>query len=210
MTYRLGLDLGTNSIGWAAIALNDAGRPCGLLDIGVRIFSDGRNPKDKTSLAVMRRMPRGARRRRDRYLKRRQRLMQALVQNGLMPRAESARKALEKLDPYRLRAEALDRELTPHELGRALFHLDQRRGFKSNRKTNSLDDDIGVTRAEISELARRIEVSGSRTLGEYLYRRHRKGKSVRARPGAGLYPNRAMYEIEFDAIRGAQGPPTIT
>ncbi len=50
--YRLGLDLGTNSIGWAAIRLDEKGEPCGLLDMGVRIFSDGRNPQSKASNAV--------------------------------------------------------------------------------------------------------------------------------------------------------------
>ena len=39
--YRLGLDLGTNSIGWAAVILDDKNDPCGVLDMGVRIFPDG-------------------------------------------------------------------------------------------------------------------------------------------------------------------------
>ena len=41
--------------------------------------------------------------------------------------------------PYRLRAEALSRKLEPHELGRALYHLAQRRGFLSNRKSLKKD-----------------------------------------------------------------------
>src|SRR5690348_9548161 len=43
--YRLGLDLGANSIGWCALRLADDGTPCGLLDMGVRVYPDGRNPK---------------------------------------------------------------------------------------------------------------------------------------------------------------------
>ena len=42
--YRLGLDMGTNSIGWAAVKLDTDDKPCGILDMGVRIFPDGRNP----------------------------------------------------------------------------------------------------------------------------------------------------------------------
>ena len=61
MKYRLGLDLGTNSIGWAAVELDNAVEPCGVLDMGVRIFPDGRNPTDKTSNAVQRRLARGQR-----------------------------------------------------------------------------------------------------------------------------------------------------
>jgi CRISPR-associated endonuclease Csn1 len=205
--YRLGIDLGTNSLGWAAIKLGEEGNPCGILDMGVRIFSDGRNPKDGSSLAVQRRLPRGQRRRRDRYLQRRAELMDALVALGLMPSEDDERKALEELDPYALRARALDHPLTPFELGRALFHLDQRRGFKSNRKSDGDDEnEAKKTRAEIDELRRRIAESGARTLGEFLVRRQKKGKAVRARPGVGLYPDRALYEDEFDAIRENQEP----
>lgn len=39
MTTRLGLDIGTNSIGWCLYE-GDA-----IKDIGVRIFSDGRDPR---------------------------------------------------------------------------------------------------------------------------------------------------------------------
>ena len=58
---RLGLDIGTNSIGWCLI--EDDRR---IVDIGVRIFSDGRDPQSGTSLAVDRREARAARRRRSR------------------------------------------------------------------------------------------------------------------------------------------------
>ena len=208
--YRLGLDMGTNSIGWTAIKLSKDGEPYGTLDMGVRIFPDGRNPTDKASNAVNRRVARGQRRRRDRYLLRRKDLIGALVEYGLMPEDKGERDRIandNKLyPPYELRARALDRPLEAFELGRAIFHLAQRRGFKSNRKSDGGDEnEAGKTRADISELRRRMEESGARTLGEYMARRLRKGKSVRARPDiVGLYPERAMYEEEFDRIRDAQ------
>ncbi len=205
--YRLGLDVGTNSIGWAAVSLDGKENPCGVLDMGVRIFSDGRNPQDGTSNAVKCRIPRGQRKRRDRYLKRRTELIERLTEYGLMPRDDDERKALAGLDPYELRAKALDCPLKPHELGRALFHLDQRRGFKSNRKAGGEDEnEAKKTRGQIDELRSRINESEARTLGEFLARRRKKSKSVRARPESGLYPDRAMYESEFDAIREAQEP----
>ena len=202
--YRLGLDVGTNSIGWAAICLDDSGDPSGVLDMGVRIFPDGRKLTDKTSRAVDRRLARGQRRRRDRYLKRRSELMEALVEFGLMPVDKNERQALESVDPYSLRARAIDEPLSPAELGRAIFHLNQRRGFKSNRKAAA--DDESETRADISELRQGIEDSGARTLGEFLAWRHEERETVRARPGMGLYPDRAMYEMEFDRIRLSQEP----
>ena len=205
--YRLGLDLGTNSIGWAAVRLADNGEPCGVSGMGVRIFPDGRDAQSETSNAVSRRTARGQRRRRDRYLKRRGELMQALIDFGLMPPEENERKELQRLDPYVLRARALDQPLEPFELGRALFHLDQRRGFKSNRKAGGNDNSENTKISErISELRRSIEGSGARTLGEFMAWRHENRDTVRARPESDLYPERAMYQEEFDTIRKAQEP----
>ena len=55
MTTRLGLDIGTNSIGWC---LYDGDS---IRAIGSRIFSDGRDPKSGASLAVDRRDARAMR-----------------------------------------------------------------------------------------------------------------------------------------------------
>ncbi|MFQ5717790.1 MAG: type II CRISPR RNA-guided endonuclease Cas9, partial [Nitrospinales bacterium] len=216
--YRLGLDLGTNSIGWVLLLLNAEGRPKAILrrgeyvpGMGSRIFSDGRDPKSKTSLAVNRRDKRSARRRRWRYKRRRKILMNLLIRLGLMPKNKKERKELASLNPYELRAKALDKPLAPFELGRALFHLDQRRGFQSNRKTTSKEETKKID-PEISGLKKSIKDSGARTLGEFLYWRNKEGAGVRARPGENLYPTRDMYKAEFDAIREqqAQHHPKLT
>jgi len=221
--YRLGIDIGTNSLGWCALDLDHDGRPRNIRRIGVRIFSDGRDPQSGTSLAVDRRKARGARRRRDRFLDRRDALMRALVRHGLMPADAEQRKALETLDPYWLRALGLDEKLPPHHLGRAIFHLNQRRGFKSNRKTDrkQKDGDLKGMKGAITKLHDAIKESGARTLGEYLYVTFREGRSVRgsedgsvgahgavrARPHVvkgkneyDLYADRALYEQEFDQL----------
>ena len=212
--YRLGLDVGTNSIGWAAVELDDDDNPCGILRMGVRYFPDGRaRSRDKQSNAVKRRAARGQRRNRDRYLKRRDDLMRALIQFGLMPHDERARKALEQRDPYAIRARALDDRLEPHELGRAIFHLNQRRGFKSNRKAEKPDSKTGPIRTAVKELSQQISVSNARTLGEFLYRRRSKkdpdpvrfrnlGTEKQAKYE--IYPTREMVLAEFDAIWESQ------
>ena len=56
---RLGLDIGTNSIGWWLYATEN-GAITEVIDGGVRIFSDGRDPKSKASLAVDRRVARAS------------------------------------------------------------------------------------------------------------------------------------------------------
>ncbi len=170
MHTRLGLDIGTNSIGWWLYE-TDGDRIIGLLDGGVRIFSDGRDPKSGTSLAVDRRAARSMRRRRDRYLRRRAALMRKLAEAELMPDEPSQAKALEALDPHALRAAGLDQPLPLRHLGRALFHLNQRRGFKSNRKTDRGDNESGKIKDATARLDQAMMAKGARTYGEFLHMR---------------------------------------
>ena len=181
MRYRLGLDLGSTSIGWAMLRLDADNNPCAVIKAGVRIFSDGRNPKDGSSLAVTRRLARAMRRRRDRLLKRKQRMLGLLIKHGFFPADESERKALELLDPYELRARGLDQALEPGEFARAVFHINQRRGFKSNRKTDKKDNDAGALKSAISSVREALDSAGCRTVGEWLHKRKINGQSVRAR-----------------------------
>ena len=210
--YRLGLDLGTNSLGWCAVALDSEGKPSRFLRMGVRIFPDSRNPKDGSSLAAARRLARSMRRRRDRFLKRRQRLMRLMVEHGLMPADPDQRKQLRRLDPYELRRKGLDEALTPYQFGRVLFHLNQRRGFRSNRRADRrADDDSGKLKAAVRIVTEQMEKDGARTVGEWLAQRHAVRSPVRARlRGQGpksqyeLYVDRQMIEAEFDALWSAQ------
>lgn len=218
MGIRYAFDLGTNSLGFAvwrtAPGLTDyygPDAPSELLWSGVRLFKDGRNPKDQQSLAAMRRLPKQSRKRRDRFVLRRADLMKALVAAGLMPGEANERKVLETLDPYALRAAALDRALTPHELGRALFHLNQRRGFKSNRKTDRKDADKGKIATASQRLRDALKAQNCRTFGEFLWRRHQALQSTRIRmEGVGakalyeFYPTRDMIRDEFDKIWAEQ------
>ena len=142
--YRLGLDVGTNSLGWCVLQLDNEGEPCGVGGAGVRIFSQGRDNKSLATLAATRRKARSARRRRDRFKQRQNFLLRELTNAGLFPEAGPERRSLEQLNPLRLRADALTRGLELWEVGRALFHLNQRRGFKSNRKDQSEDARSGV------------------------------------------------------------------
>jgi len=213
--YRLALDVGATSIGWTALDLDPATlEPCGIRRMGVRVFPDGRDPKTAASLAADRRISRSARRRRDRFLQRQQRLMATLVRVGLMPDDPAARKALEREDPYGLRRDGLERPLSAHQLGRALFHLNQRRGFRSSRKADGGDPgEKGKIEQGIEALKVMIDQAGQPTLGAWLAWRRQAGQSVRARlEGAGakagypFYPSRALLLAEFQAIRAAQAP----
>jgi CRISPR-associated endonuclease Csn1 len=194
---RLGLDIGTNSIGWCLI--EDDRR---IVDIGVRIFSDGRDPQSGTSLAVDRREARSARRRRDRYIGRRSAFLEALVEHGLMPADADEAKLVAALDPYVLRSKALDEALTPHEIGRALFHLNQRRGFKSNRKAErKTGDDDGKIASGARALDQAMAEDGADTLGQFLARRETKRVRMDGEnQDYDFYPQRRHVEYEFQRI----------
>ncbi len=225
----LGIDLGSNSLGWCLI--ETAGEPCSgnvgrIIALGSRIFSDGRDPKSKASLAVDRRQARAARRRRERYVRRRTALLALLTKSGLMPADDQARKQLLRdtgdakggdvsMDVYALRAKALDHRLHPHQIGRILFQLDQRRGFKSNRRTDRGDNDAGKIATGVARLDMAMADQKARTYGEFLHQRRLNGQSVRTRlrpeaaegtsgDGYDFYPSRDLLEAEFDAICAAQ------
>ena len=85
---------------------------------------------------------------------------------------------LKSLNPYELRIKALDSKLEPYELGRALFNLSVRRGFKSNRKDGSREEtaekkpsDEIKTQADMqSHLEKAIKENNCRTITEFLYK----------------------------------------
>lgn len=219
MSYSLGLDIGTNSIGWCIIGYSDDGIADHIEAIGVRIFSDGRDPKSKSSLALARREKRAMRRSRDRFLRRRQALLNLLVKYDLLPKDRLERKQQELVNPYIARAAALDSALPLYQVGRCLFHLNQRRGFKSNRKTDKGDPESGKIAFATSKLRAAMSESEARTFGEFLAGRLRKGLPLRIRmrddegpekangeasEGYAFYPDRALLEEEFRSIWDAQ------
>lgn len=226
MIWRLSLDLGAGSIGWCALALDADGTPVSILATGVRLFGDGRAPsrgdQQGTPLAVERRAARAMRRRRDRFRQRQRALLKHLEKDGLFPASAEERRALEILDPFELRARALDAPLNLRELARALFHINQRRGFKSNRKTDrGAEDDAGKIATGIDRLRARMDEEGARTFGEFLHMRRASARSPNAIPsvrtrlrpeegenargdGYDFYPGRDLLEEEFDAIWEAQ------
>ena len=195
---RLGLDIGTNSIGWCLT--QDDGQ---IVDIGVRIFSDGRDPKSGASLAVDRRMARSMRRRRDRYLGRRSAFLETLIQHRLMPADADEARLVAAQDPYVLRARALEAQLEPYEIGRALFHLNQRRGFLSNRKAERAqkDGEDGKIASGAKALDHAMAEAEADTLGQFLAGRPEKRVRLNGESQEyDFYPQRRHIEYEFGLV----------
>lgn len=209
--YRFAFDMGETSLGWAVFQLND-GKPVGLVKSGVQLFSSGRDEKGN-SLAQVRRGPRGARRNQDRFLRRRKRLLAELEAAGLLPPPGAGRDALIKdTSPYDLRSRAAVERVSLHEFGRSLWHLSQRRGFKSNRKADTEPDENGKIAGGASRLRAMLEEEGYKTVGQFLAMRQAAAnpedrETVRVRLSEkeyAFYPQRAMAEEEFDHIWAEQ------
>lgn len=238
----LGLDLGTNSIGWALLAVDD-NQPVSIVDLGCRIFTRAVEEKTPIPKNAARRNSRLTRRVLQRRSARKKRMQNYLIKLGFLP--ETLRNNLspeiilnEIGDPYRLRAIALDAKLKPHELGRVLLHLTQRRGFLSNRKTilGDMIDDPDVLQVieemenaddvspevakeetafknDIKLLKDKIDKAGARTLGEYLAICHDGPcRRNRLRWGGHLRTDRQMYREELALIceQQAKHHPALT
>lgn len=208
MKYRFAFDMGATSIGWAVFEIEN-GR---LVDFGVRIFDDGRESKSKAALCVKRRNARGARRLVNRKHIMTKELIKTLLAMGLFPKDQEERKKLKLLNPYELRCKALDEKLEPVHLGRALFQLSKRKGFKSNRKDDK--EEGGKLKKGFQQLLDEMESKEARTYGEYLYKKHLECHNADLRLKntfndagkflGGLFPFREIYQNEFNAIWNKQ------
>lgn len=199
MPITLGLDLGPNSIGWALV--DDVENR--IIDTGVRVFPEGVDNFDtmkEKSRNEDRRIARSMRRQVLRRARRKARLKDALVRSGLFPENETEQEQLLATDPYALRARGIDpnaEPLKPHEIGRCLYHLNQRRGFLSNRKKDRGDKEVQGMLAEINALAATMESSGALSLGEHLAKQL---EAAPLDPIRGQHTHRQMLIDEFSQL----------
>lgn len=203
--YAIGLDIGITSVGWAALALDADENPCGILDFGSRIFTAAEQPKTGASLAAPRREARSARRRLRRHRHRNERIRNLIVSSGLLSKEELSQLFDGQLsDIYAVRVKALDTSVSRSELARIMLHLSQRRGFRSNRKGES-DQEDGKLLAAVNKNKERMGKNGYRTAGEMflkdpLFAEHKRNKG-------GNYiatVTRVMVEDEIRKIFSAQ------
>ena len=196
-----GFDMGSNSIGWCVQTIGENGITSEILGLGTRIFDNSRDAKTRVPLSVERRISRSASTRRDRQIMRTKHLCNLLRRYGLLPKQSGF--SLADRNPYKLRAKAVHEKIDLLGIGRAILHINKRRGFKSNRKADKKSGDsesLGM-KAGISRLRQEL---GDRTLGEFLYERRKSSQPVRMRAESikrknhyEIYAERSMYEEEF-------------
>lgn len=203
LNYRLGLDIGITSVGWSVINL-DKNR---IEDLGVRIFNAAEHPKTGVSLAAPRRLARGRRRLLRRKAYRVKRVKELAIEIGLINREELKTVFSDSLikDVWEARVEGLDRLLTREEFFKILVTYAKRRGFKSNRKNESNDKELGVLLTSINSNKEEIAETNSRTVGEYIYNKAKNSsdpyKGFRNKLGEySMCVSRAMIREEIDFL----------
>lgn len=246
MDKILGIDTGTNSLGWAVVEKTDEGYR--LLDKGSHIFQEGVSiAGDKEeSRAAARTAHRGVRVGYYRTRLRKIALLRVMSAAGLCPplsdaelkawrqqktypaneafRSWQATDDLSGINPYVFRSRCVHERLDMDEtgqrymLGRALYHIAQRRGFLSNRKDKTDDDNGGKENTEeskkskakgkadenddrkvkagISNLSKQMEAAGAEYLCDYFCQLYGSGQRIRSHYTARI----EHYKREFDAI----------
>lgn len=203
--YAIGFDIGITSVGWAVVALDSEDKPYGIINMGSRVFDAAEQPKTGASLAAPRREARSARRRLRRHQHRLERIRRLLLTENMISQAELDTLFAGKLeDIYTLRVKALDAPVSHTEFARILLHIAQRRGFRSNRKSETVKED-GELLAAVSKNRALMVEKGYRTVGEMLLQDPLYAASKRNKGGQYIATvGRDMVAEEVRAIFRAQ------
>ena len=201
MKYRLGLDVGTSSVGLVALELDENNLPVRPVYDSLRIFNEPLLPPQKSDYGVgktkksTRRQARQARRRHQRRARKLARIAELGRLLGLDPDTVKPDKG-QRI--HELRAQAVNTIISLEDLLRVLLSMAKRRGYagtfraKKNEKTGPVETGIKDLKAVMKE-------EGCETLGQYLWLRIRQGRHLRLKDD-GLYPDRDMLNDEFNRI----------
>ena len=211
----LGLDLGTNSIGWAVVNVDENGNPQSIDGMGSRIVplsSDDTNEFTKgnaISKNQSRTEKRTARKGYDRYQLRREYLTSELRKLNMLPGERLIKLPVLELWELRAKAATIGNQLTLPEIGRVLYHINQKRGYKHAKSDESADTKQKEYVAKINGRYAMI-LERNQTIGQYFAEKLKeneietpKGKFYTYRIKEQVFPRRA-YEAEFDQIMECQ------
>lgn len=166
-SLTIGLDIGIASVGWAVLAPNR------IVALGVRAFDKAETAKEGDSLNLVRRTARLMRRRLHRRAWRLKKLTRLLKRHGLVDDT----KAFHPNHPFsvslwKLRVEALNRQLSTEEWARVIYHICKHRGFHwtSRAEEQKADEDIkgesGKVKQGLAGTAQLMKAKNYRTAAE--------------------------------------------
>lgn len=177
----LGLDLGTNSIGWAFVkeAEND-NEISSIEKIGVRVnplTTDEQTNFEKgkpITTNAGRTLARSARRNLQRYKLRRENLIQILKEYKIISDdtllAENGNKTT--FETYALRNKAATEQIELNEFARVLLMINKKRGYKSSRKVNNTEEGQLIDGMEVAKKLYHEQL----TPGQYVLQLLKDGK----------------------------------
>ena len=214
MKKVLGLDLGVGSIGWCLVEKDDKNIPLRIIRMGSRIVpitkeeENGYTRGNAISKNADRTTKRTARKCYDRYQLRRKALVNLLKRCGMMP---DKGLILEQspLDLWQKRADAASKEISLEELGRVLLHINQKRGYKHSRLSNSDSKETAYVQ-EVNSRYDKLKAEGL-TVGQHFAAKLKENEQISAdgkkyynyRIKEQVYPRHA-YEEEAKRILEVQ------
>lgn len=160
MKKILGLDLGTNSIGWAVVnEAENTEEKSSIVKLGVRVnpltvdelmnFEKGKSITTNADRTLKRSMRRNL----QRYKLRRENLIELLKENGFIDDdtilSENGNRTT--FETCRLRAKAATEEISLKEFARVLLMINKKRGYKSSRKAKSTEEGQLIDGMEIAK-----------------------------------------------------------
>ncbi len=159
MKKILGLDLGTNSIGWALVnEKENENEKSSIIKLGVRVnpltVDEQRNFEQGKSITTNadRTLKHGMRLNLHRYKMRRDALLETLKDNGFITDdtilSENNRIVFET---YRSRAKAATEQVSLEDFAKILLMINKKRGYKSSRKAKSDDEGTAVDGMDIAK-----------------------------------------------------------
>lgn len=197
----LGLDLGVSSIGWALIEESENQKK--IISMGSRIIPLSTDDKveftagNTISKNQKRTAKRTQRKGYDRYRLRRKALTEVLIKNNMF---DPDLFKLKPLELWGLRAKAVKEQISLKELGRVLYHLNQKRGYKSARKVENADKKETDYVKEVLNRFNEIKEKGI-TIGEKFYNELKINQYYRIKEQ--VFPREAYVE-EYDKIMSCQ------
>jgi CRISPR/Cas system Type II protein with McrA/HNH and RuvC-like nuclease domain len=188
MKKILGLDLGTNSIGWALVNTDEKGKPCSIAGMGSRIIPMGTDKQDYEkgvgiTKNATRREKRIARKGNKRFKLRRNKLLFILNELGMLPEqfqfkngipeptklqdlellpVSKRTKQLDALGLLELKVRALEKPVSLNEFGKIFYQFNQLRGYSGGNNDDSnkkkKDEDEDAEKKKYEVVVQKVEI----------------------------------------------------
>lgn len=191
--YRLGIDLGTSSIGTAVYRTDKSGEILSLEHLDSYIFGEPVVPKEMVTLNTARRSARLIRRQVERKAARLKKIGYIAQSLGITREDIQA----DKQDVIELRAKAVNEKISLPQLIKVLCHIVKNRGYKGFLSQEEKGT-IGKKLTQTSTL-----LNDNKTLGQLLWEEKQKaakGKPWRKIEDDGTFIYRQKIEEEFELI----------